>query len=203
MMTARGWLNPAVPGDRETVYRWLGQGVTQEVDESQQDRSNAAIENQEMIAGTLPPVSDGDDHTVHLQEHSKAQKGAEYRRAVRANSELDKTFTTHKRNHERQRIAKEIRQRVFAAEIQRDLAASAGLMPPEQAGQPQRPSQQPQRQGGQQGGQQPQRPSSAGASGSQRPAPQKPGPPERARRGSSRPPPQGFSRTSGGVFVAR
>ncbi len=195
MMTARGWLSPEKPGDREQVYRWLGQGVTQEVDESQQDRSNAAVENQEMIAGTLPPVSDGDDHTVHLLEHRKAQKGANYRRAVRVNPEIDKMFAVHTRNHERQRIATEIRQRVFAAEIQRDLAASAGLIPPEPDGGARSAPSGPQRSGAPSAG----RP---GAVAPQKPQPQRPGPPDRARRGSSRPPPQGFTQTSSGVSAS-
>lgn len=189
MLTARGWLNPATSGDREIVYRWLGQGVTQEVDESQQDRSNASLENQEMLQGTLPPVSDGDDDTVHLMEHTKSQKSAEYRRQLRFDPELERVFLTHKRNHERQRIQKTVRQRIEAAELIRDMSAEAGLPPP---GQPSQgpPGQQSPRQ--QPGGQRSPSRQQGGQSGA---------PAEVARRGSTRPPPQGFVRQRSGLFV--
>ncbi len=184
MLTARGWLNVQTPGDRELVFRWLGQGVTQEVDESQQDRSNASLENQEMLEGVLPPVSDGDEDTIHLMEHTKAQKSAAYRRKLRFDPELEKIFLVHKRNHERQRIRKSVRQRVEAMEMIRDMSAEAGLPSPMQAGQGQP---------GQQGG-------------GQRPPARQPGgptgaPAEMGRRGSTRPPPQGFVRQRSGLYV--
>jgi hypothetical protein len=186
MLTARGWLNVQTPGDRETVYRWLGQGVTQEVDESQQDRSNASLENQEMLEGVLPPVSDGDEDTIHLMEHTKAQKGAEYRRKLKFDPRMERLFLIHKRNHEQQRIRKTVRQRVEAMQMVRDMSAEAGLPSPMEAGQGAP---------GQQGG-------------AKHPAPQKPGgpsgaPAEMGRRASTRPPPPGYTRQRSGLFVPK
>lgn len=129
MLTFRGWLMPSKGEDRDTVYRWLGQGVTQQMDESEQDRINAASENKELLAGRLPTVSDGDDDTVHLLEHAREQKDPRYRRMVNNNPQLERQFAIHKHNHERQRIKKMVRQQIAAAEIQRDLAQAAGLPP--------------------------------------------------------------------------
>lgn len=164
MLTARGWLHPERPGDKEMVFRWLGQGVTHEVDESTQDRVNASVENQVMLAGKLPPISDGDDDSIHLVEHSKAQKGVDFRKAAMNDNAVEELFNIHKRNHELKRLEKQVRQKAMAQSLEQQYAQQLGLTnqgPPE--------------------------PSAGGQT-------QRKQPPERARRGSKRPPPDGFRR---------
>lgn len=175
MMTARGWLQPGIPQDREMVRRWLGQGVTQEIDETHLDRANAGYENTQMLGGNLAVSSDGDDDTIHLFEHEKEQKSARYRRAIVRDVEIETLFLAHKRAHERQRLQKKIRQQVDAQQIQQELAAEAGLvLPPPQGG------------------------------GGQRPSPRQGSQPMGGRRASSKPPPPGFKKSNtGNVFVPR
>lgn len=136
MLTARGWLVPTAPSDRETVYRWLGEGVAEQTDESRQDRVNASLEKDEMLRGALPAVSEGDEDNVHLYEHLRAMRSAAYRKAVASQPQIEILFGTHVRNHEQQRIRKQLRQRVMAEQIDRDLRIRAGLGPPPEANPP-------------------------------------------------------------------
>ena len=135
-LTARGWLVPGEQGHRETVFKWLGEGVAQQIDESENDRRNAALENARLLQGQPAPTSDGDDDTVHLDEHSRMQKTGQYRMALAQDLELEKVFNVHKSDHERRRIMKRVRQEIAQAVITRDMMNLHGLMPPpEQNGQ--------------------------------------------------------------------
>jgi len=125
MLTARGWIRPDKPEDKALVFRWMGQGVTHEIDESKVDRRNASMENQRLLKGEEVAISDGDDDTTHLEEHHKEQKSAKYREQMLVNPEIEKIFAVHIREHERRRISKQIRQEVEAQKISMELTALA------------------------------------------------------------------------------
>ena len=146
MLTARGWLSPAKPEDQYTVFRWLGEGVYQEIDEKQADRTNAALENKMLLRGEQVNILTADDDTTHILEHWKAQKTANFRRALQDNPDLEKIFEIHVIAHVRQRLLKMLRDKVYAAEIERNLAMGAGLLPAPGAA-PQQPEAPPERMG--------------------------------------------------------
>ncbi len=136
-LTARGWLLPTSPSDKETVYRWLGEGVAEQTDESRQDRINAALEKDQMLQGALPAVSEGDEDSIHLYEHKRTLRSAAYRKAVVSRPEIEIIFATHLRNHEQQRIRKQLRQGIMAEQMDREMRMQAGLgprVPPEGGG---------------------------------------------------------------------
>jgi len=130
MLTARGWIRPDKPEDRALVFRWMGQGVTHEIDEAKVDRRNAAIENQRLLTGQEVALSEGDDDTTHIEEHHKEQKSAKYRERVLVDNSVEQIFNVHIRAHEQARIAKQIRQEVEAQRIGLALAAEAQLPMP-------------------------------------------------------------------------
>ena len=130
-LTARGWLSPGEQGHREQVFRLLGEGVAHQIDESENDRRNAAMENTRLVQGMPATLSDGDDDTVHLDEHSRMQKSGQYRLALTQDPKLEEAFEIHKRAHERQRIMKRTRQEITQMVMQRDLMKLHGLVPQE------------------------------------------------------------------------
>jgi len=136
MLTARGWLSPAKEQDQRLVYRWLGEGVATEVDPTKDDRRNASVENKSLLQGRYLNVPEGDDDTVHLEEHARIMKHAQYRRRALANPDVETCLEVHMREHERSRLRKVIRQKVMAQEIEVKLIQELGLLPPMGAGGP-------------------------------------------------------------------
>ena len=132
-LTARGWLVPTEPAHRGTVFKWMGEGIAHQIDESENDRRNAAIENMKLLRGEPATLSDGDDDSVHLEEHTRMQKTGQYRAALAQGPDVEEAFEIHKRHHERSRIMKRMRQEIAQLTMQRDLMAANGLNPqPEQ-----------------------------------------------------------------------
>lgn len=122
MLSARGWINPQSSEDRFTVYRWLGQGVAHQIDDSTNDRRNASLENERMmLTAKMVSIIEGDDDTTHLLEHARKMKTAQYRRLISQNPDVDKIFRVHMIAHERQRIFKQVRQKIFAQEIELEM----------------------------------------------------------------------------------
>lgn len=131
MLTARGWLTPQKEEDRNLVFRWLGMGVAHEVDDGRVDRRNAATENQILISGRPTPVSGGDNHAVHIDEHSREQKSGRYREAVASNPQIEQLFEEHKIDHVRKAIMAQLRPQLQAALLQAQLAQEYGMQPPQ------------------------------------------------------------------------
>jgi hypothetical protein len=130
MLSARGWLTPQRESDHRRVYQWLGQGVTTDIDPTQDDRRNAALENATLLQARPLDVQEGDDDTTHLEEHAKGQKHASYRRALSRNPQIEQAYELHMKLHEKQRVRKVVRQGVYAKDIEMRLAMELGLMPP-------------------------------------------------------------------------
>lgn len=130
MLSARGWMTPQKESDHRRVYQWLGEGVSSEIDPTQDDRRNASVENKAFLKAEFLPIHEGDDDTVHLDEHAQAQKHAQYRQLMRQNQDIEKIFEVHMTMHEKQRISKVVRQTVYAQQIDMQLRAESGMLPP-------------------------------------------------------------------------
>jgi hypothetical protein len=131
-----GLMDPKNEAHRATLLRWINEQVPPETDEAAEHRSNAARENEVLLASPQERakvrVAFGDDDATHIREHERQSTTARYRTAVEADKTIGLAYWTHVYEHLFNMMLKQMQPEAMKAWVAKYLQriAPLGVRPP-------------------------------------------------------------------------
>lgn len=139
VMTKMGYWSPENPLDRQRVNRMMGSELPPEYDREAQERRNAAVENERIIAGVEVKLCDGDTDDIHIPEHLWYSTTDRYKQAVNKKPEINKAHKEHILAHRYKKASQAAQEAQIEEEVKASLSRRLSIQADDEGAPPARP----------------------------------------------------------------